>query len=335
MKLRVGLVGLGNDWDSRYRPALNALSDRFEVRAVCEEVAHLAESAARQFSAVAVDGYQAMLRRDDIDALLMLAPQWYGALPILAACDAGKSVYCATSLVTDPAQATLIKERVERSGVAFMAEFPRRHAPATLRLKELIATSLGPPRLLFCHHRLLIDENGSRRLPPWQQQMNFVLMELVDWCHYVMQREPKSVMGTRHCNAPEGDADYVAMSVDFSDDEPPGFGPLAQISCGHYMPRNWHEAVSFRPPAHLQVRCENGIAFIDLPTSITWFDEAGRHHESLDSERPVGEQLLLRFHRSVTSLVRNLSDLGDAYRAIQVVLASQQSAAEGQRVSLR
>ena len=335
MKLRVGLVGLGNDWETRHRPALNALSDRFEVRAVCEEVSHLAETAARQFSAVACDGYQAMLRRDDIDALLMLAPQWYGPLPILAACDAGKSVYCATSLVTDPEQASLIKQRVEKSGVAFMAEFPRRHAPATLRLKELIATSLGAPRMLFCHHRLLSDENGNRRLPPWQQQMNFVLMELVDWCHYVVQREPKSVSGTRHCSTPEGDADYVAMSLDFAGDEPPGFGPLAQISCGHYMPRSWHEASSFRPPSHLQVRCENGIAFIDLPTSITWFDEAGRHHESLDSERPVGEQLLLSFHRSVTSLVRNLSDLGDAYRAIQVVLGSQKSAIEGQRVSLR
>ena len=47
MKLRVGIVGLGDAWESRHRPALRALSDRIEVRAVCCEVAHRAELAAR------------------------------------------------------------------------------------------------------------------------------------------------------------------------------------------------------------------------------------------------------------------------------------------------
>ena len=38
MKLRVGVVGLGTAWEKRYRTALRALSDRYEVRAVCEPV---------------------------------------------------------------------------------------------------------------------------------------------------------------------------------------------------------------------------------------------------------------------------------------------------------
>ncbi len=39
MRLRVGVVGLGNAWQMRHRAALLALSDRFDVRAVCAEVA--------------------------------------------------------------------------------------------------------------------------------------------------------------------------------------------------------------------------------------------------------------------------------------------------------
>ena len=58
MKLRVGLVGLGDVWESRHRPALRAMSDRFEVRAVCAEVALRAEMAAREFGAVSVDGFR-------------------------------------------------------------------------------------------------------------------------------------------------------------------------------------------------------------------------------------------------------------------------------------
>jgi len=63
MKLRVGLVGLGDAWQQTHAPALRALADRFEVRAICEQVGHLAERAAAEFSAAAVDGYRALAGR--------------------------------------------------------------------------------------------------------------------------------------------------------------------------------------------------------------------------------------------------------------------------------
>ena len=100
------------------------------------------------------------------------------------------------------------------------------------------------------------------------------------------------------------------------------------------MPSHWPEAASFRPPAALQVACERGIAFIDLPYTLIWFDEAGRHMESLDTERPVGEALLLNFHRAVTSLVRRTIDLEDTYRALRAVQGADQAAAEGRRIVL-
>ena len=153
MKLRVGIVGLGDAWESRHRPALRAMADRFEVRAFCDPVSHLAEQAAREFQATVVDGFRALTAREDVDANLMLSSEWFGPLPILAACEYGKAVYCAAALDIDPQRAKLVKARVENAGVAFMAEFPRRTMPATLRLKELIATRLGKPRLLFCHAR--------------------------------------------------------------------------------------------------------------------------------------------------------------------------------------
>lgn len=335
MKLRVGLVGLGSAWEMRHRPALRTLGDRFEVRAVCDQIALRAEQAAREWNAQAVDGFRALARRADIDAVLMLAPQWYGCLPILAACDAGKSVYCASSLELDLAQARQVRERVEKAGVSFMTEFPRRQAAATLRLKELIATRLGAPRLLFCHVRAPAEPPHQPGRPTNGSAMND-LVELVDWCRYVVGREPTSVLGLRHRAASELiDDDYQMMSLDFSDPTAgPGTGTTAQISCGRYMPAAWQEAVAFRPPAALQVACEHGIAFIDLPATLVWFDKAGRHQESLESERPVGEQLLSQFYRSVTSLVRNTSGLEDAYRALAVVLEARRSHSEGRRAFL-
>ena len=68
--------------------------------------------------------------------------------------------------------------------------------------------------------------------------------------------------------------------------------------------------------------------------AVIWFDEAGRHLESLEAERPVGEQMLMQFHRAVTSLVRKAGDLEDAYRALQVVLAARASERSGRREPL-
>lgn len=333
MKLRVGLVGLGDEWESRHRPALRALSDRFDVQAVCAQVALRAQMAADEFRAAAVDGFRAMIGRPDIDAIIVLAPNWYGPLPILAACDAGKAVYCAVALDMDLKQAAEVRRRVNQSGIAFMAELPRRHAPATQRLKELIATRLGAPRMLFCHRRRGIEpdsgHHGSKKKIVGNVSRD--LIELVDWCHYVVGKPAHAVTGITYGDTAET-GHYRMMSLEFG--PPNTSGPIAQISSGRYLPASWTEAVGFRPPAALQVVCEHGVAFVDLPTSVVWFDDAGRHMESLDFERPVGEQLLMLFHRSITSLVRRTNDLEDAYLAVRVVLDANRSAKEGRRIEL-
>jgi predicted dehydrogenase len=335
MKLRVGLVGLGTAWELRHRPALRALSDRYEVRAICEPVAHRAESAAREFNAVAVDGFRALTQREDIDAILVLSDHWFGPLPILAACDHGKSVYCAGALDLEADQASEVRRRVAESGVAFMAELPCRLAPATVRLKELIATRLGKPQLLFCHQRIPTADpkTGSSRVTTVSR--THAMAELVDWCRFVVGGEPTSVLGLSHVAPDPTERDYEWMSLDFSQaSSPAGTGPIAQISSGRYIPSMWPEAVTYRPPAALQVACEEGIAFIDLPATLVWFDKAGRQMESLESERPVGEQLLSHFHRAVTSLVRNLASLEDTYKAMTIVQSARASNSEGRRIAL-
>ena len=332
MKLRVGLIGLGNSWQSRHAPLLRAMNDRFEVRAVCEQVAHRAEQAAKEFGARPVDGFRALVQREDVDAILMLAPQWYGALPILAACDAGKAVYCAVALDVELETAHRLKQRVEQAGIAFMAEMPKRHAPATLRLKELIATHLGHPRLLFCHARL--PDRAEHAATAARQQLPLHhMVELVDWCRFVVGSEPSSVTGIAHPTVNgHYENDYEMLSLQF--DGTGGVPITAQISCGHYLPDTWPEAISFRPPSALQVACEHGVAFVDLPSSVNWYDSAGRHYESLDADRPVGEQLFAQFFRAVTSLVRRTSDLDDAYRSMAIVLAGRQSVATGCRTKI-
>jgi predicted dehydrogenase len=337
MKLRLGLIGLGKDWQTRHLPALRLLQDRFEVRAIYGSVSHLADQVARELRADRVDGYRALIEREDVDAVMMLESDWYGMLPLLAACDAGKAVYCSAEIDFEPNAAAEVKRRVEGAGIAFMSEFPRRFAPATLRLKELIATRLGHPRLLFCHRRLACESGDySRSARSLNARSSRELIELIDWCRYIVGHDPNWVQAVWHPSIHDSiTADYQIISIDFSSSEDYRKKSLAQISCGAYIPAYWHEAIAFRPPAAVQVCCEKGLAFVDLPNGLVWFDEAGRHQESLDSELPVGQQLLAQFHRAVTSLVRKVGDLEDTYRALQTLETAQRSMREGIRIPLQ
>ena len=336
MKLKVGLIGLGDQWETRHRPALFALSDRFEVRAICCEVAQKGEKAANEFGAVALDGFRAMICRDDIEAVLVLAPDWVGPLPILAACEAGKAVYSSVALDIAADQVSQIRQRVQESGVAFMAELPRRHAAATLRLKELIVTRLGQPTQMFCHERFTTQQQTSHlRRGEYCPLTWRSMMEQVDWCCYLVGRDPTSVVSTQHNPVVNGlSSFYQSLNLQFDVEGNDHLTANAQVSVGYYIPENWKEALSFRRPASIQICCENGVAFIDLPSTLVWFDDAGQHNESLDADRPVGEQMLLHFHRSVTSLIRNHADLADAYRALKIVIGANKSAKESRKIDL-
>lgn len=335
-KIRLGLVGLGSAWEDRHRPALRTLADRFEVRAVCDQVRHRAEQVASQFQADVVDGFRSLIARPDVEAILMLAPQWYGPLPIFAACEMKKPVYCGATLDLDLQQAQKITQRVNQAGIPFMAELPRRYAPATLRLKELIATRLGPPQLLFCHLRICPEEGrGRQREHFYIGHTGDHLVELVDWCCYLVAQPPGGVTGIMHISSsPPHQEDYTMISLDFSPPDSPGTGPLAQISCGRSIPAGWEEARTYRPPAALEIYCQQGIAFLDLPASLVWFDEAGRHLESLETERPVGERLLCQFYRLLTTPGAKTKDLEDTYRALYIVSEARRSHQLGQRISL-
>lgn len=339
MRLRIGVVGLGDAWDTQHRPAFRSMVERFELRALTTAVQRRAEQAAQEFKCHVSSGFQALAARDDIDAVMLLGREWYGPLPIMAACEHGKAVYCSTTFDMEPARVESIRQRVDAAGIAFMTELPRRHAPATLRLKELIATQLGPPKMIFCHQRASAAGVKRRSPPqrnpaqrPFQSPAELSLLEQLDWCRYVMGEEISGVYSVEQRGA-AGAVEYQMLSLDFPPTTPLGEPRLAQVSYGQYMRPRWPEAVAFRPPAELQVCCENGVAFIDLPARITWFDEAGRHHESLEHDRPVGEQLLNLFHRSVTSLVRRTSGLYDACVALRVLQAARQSVQEQRRIN--
>jgi predicted dehydrogenase len=342
VQLRVGVIGLGRLWEARHKPALARLRDRFQVTAVYDQVLRRAELEATHLGCAAAEGLRALVTREDVDVIHLLTPQWFGLYPIWLACEAKKAVYCSLPLAGAAAELESLAETVESSGIAFMPEFARRFYPATLRLRELLATTLGPPRLILGHSRLYgFDRYGSPG--PTTQTTPAPLMidpgsYLLDWCCFLFQSEPVALLGSEGSIVPgasdpatsaSGERDFESFTAEF-----PG-GGMAQISFGRYHRASWGDATRFLPPPGFQVYAERGAAWIELPDRLQWSDETGTHEEHLPLEPTVGDVLNDQFHRLVRGDQSLAPSIRDALAVARRVADIRRSQIEGRKIAQR
>lgn len=332
-RLRIGVVGLGRLWESRHKPSLLRLQDRFRITALFDQVARRAEIEADQLGCAACEGLTALVNRPDVDAVYLLSPQWFGLLPAFLACRAGKPVYCALPLSSDVDELGRLAECVEAAGVPFMPEFARRCYPATLRLKELLATKLGAPRLVVGQSRLFGFDRYAQPGPTTQVVPVPLSIDpgsyLLDWCSFIFGAAPESISSTRSVTLPAQsgtEPDFESFSAAF-----PG-GASAQISYGRYHRGAWGEANRFLPAAGFQVFAERGAAWLEPPDRIQWWDADGPHDERLPLEPSVGDVLNEQFHRLVHGAASLAPSIRDALEVARLVRDLERSQAEGRVV---
>ena len=308
-QIRVGVIGLGRLWEARHKPALLRLRDTFQIVAVYDQVARRAATEAATLRCKAEDGLASLIERPDVEAIYLLTPQWFGLHPIRLACEAHKAIYSALPPASDPDALERLAPTIRRSGVPYMPELARRFYPATLRLRELIATVLGRPKVVLGHTRLFGFDRYGTPGPSTQLSPVPLVIDpgsyLLDWCRFVFGEEPVNVRGVEGTNLADGSSDFVSTTLEF-----PG-GGLAQVGIGRYHRAIWGEASRFLPQPGFQVYAENGAAWLEMPDRICWSDVNGTHEERLPMEPTVGEILSHHFSRLVRgqpSLAPTLDD---------------------------
>ena len=332
VRLRVGVIGLGRLWEARHKPSLGRLRDRFQVTAVYDQVLRRAEIEATQLGCAAVEGITALIERPDVDVVYLLTPQWFGLHPIEIARALGKPVYCALPLAGEVEELELLSRQVESSGLAFMPEFARRFYPATLRLRELLATTLGPARLILGQNRLFGFDRYGVPGPTTQLAPAALMIDpgsyLLDWCCFLFQSQPVAVQGSASLVLPQlgGGTDFESFTADFEG------GGLAQVAFGRYHRGPWGEATRFLPPAGFQVYAERGAAWLELPERIQWTDVNGIHEERLPLEPTIGDVLNDQFHRLVRGDQTLAPTIRDALAIARRVRDLKKSQTEGRKI---
>ena len=266
VRLRAGVIGLGRLWEARHKPALARMLDRFRVTAVYDQVARRAELEANALGCRPASGLIELIDRPDVDVIYLLTPQWFGLHALELAVESGKPIYCALPLAVERDRIDTIDARVRSSPTTFFPEFARRFYPATVRLRELLATALGPPRFVVGQIRLSGFDRYGQPGPSTQIAPAPLLIDpgsyVLDWCRFVFEGEPTAVSrsgGVMVAGANARDHDVEAITAEF-----PG-GALAQFTIARYHRGAWGEASKHLPPPGLQVFAERGAAWLELP----------------------------------------------------------------------
>ena len=156
-KIRVGIIGANPSRgfaSIAHIPALQALAD-FEISAVCTTRQDSADAAARHYGVpLAFCDAEKLARHPDVDlvAVSVKVPDHY--LPVMAAIEARKHVYCEWPLGRNTDEAARMRDAANRKGI--------RHAVGLPASTTQVATSKtgSPPRPCVCRH-------GRRRAALW------------------------------------------------------------------------------------------------------------------------------------------------------------------------
>lgn len=312
--VKLGVIGLGSDWERRYRPALKRLAARARVSVVFDPVFSRAAQAAQECHAEVETGLLATAARPDVDALLLLDTAWYGGEAVRLVCSAGKPVYIAADVGQDAPMLQALHWTAVSYGLTLMPELRQRYTPASSRLQELMATRLGPPKRVVVEFSANGDEEAAvRRL----------LLNWFDWTRYVIRSTPMRL--SAKVETPGGSG--ATIRIEYSPRRAGSSAAVAELRLGEN---------GNGPPeiGRQEIECETGKACIESPTVIRWQSGADVTSETLTADRDETEVMLDHFCRRVVGGLIPVADLSDISRGLRLVGAVQESRDRGGPVDL-
>jgi predicted dehydrogenase len=108
------------------------------IQCIWDDDAERGQAAAERFGVPYERDLDAVLARDDVDAVLLNAPTSQHTELLLAACQARKHIFTEKALTVTTADADQVVAAVRESGVQCVVSLPSRCAPDTLFIKDVL-----------------------------------------------------------------------------------------------------------------------------------------------------------------------------------------------------
>lgn len=316
----VALIGLGPEWETRFRPALLNLRKRLRVRVVQSAVSSVAEQIATEWGCQPAGSLTSVFDRVDLRAVLILDTAWYGMVPVELALRRGKPAFLAGKLSDWANRAASLASLAALCETPVMPDFGHRYWPASSRLKELLATRLGRPDSIAVHIRRdggpvggEVPTRSDDEAPPGD------LLVAIDWICHLVGTAPAQVRAS-------GSKAVSQTTITFKRSAAGGAPATAQIV--------FHPASAPVAPWTAEIRCRRGIARLKSDSQIEWDTATDRHSETLLGERPSVDVMLDHFSRRVVGGLIPVGTLGDLDLAVRLAQAAGKSRETGQPVPI-
>ena len=147
--MRIGIIGLGRQgW--RLAKAIKEAGDVLVVGAT-EKKCKNSQIFADNFKCEIINNWQELVKRDDIEAIVICTPPSLHAKMSIAALKNNKNVFCEKPLALSSDEAQEIIKEAQKRNLKLKCGFNLRHHPAVVKAKERVDKGLiGKPFLIRC-----------------------------------------------------------------------------------------------------------------------------------------------------------------------------------------
>lgn len=147
--LKLGVLGLGDKWESRYLPILKKSKHRISIAAMSGRPTSKLRKSAEQMGAQYVKSIRRLMQTPDLQGILAFDSGWFGTAPLWLSGIQSVPIYWCCGF--PKAKVHRLQEFHDVTTDRFSMIFPAfswRYWPATIRLMELLATRFGSPKEL-------------------------------------------------------------------------------------------------------------------------------------------------------------------------------------------
>jgi len=150
--VKVGVIGCGGIFRGAHLPFLEWRRDRVQVTAVADLKRANARQVAERLGAKVCRDWKELLKRKDVDAVIIATHPRPHCQIALAAARAGKHILLEKPMCRTVAEADRMIAAARKAGVMLQVAYIMRFRPSYQKLKELLDDgTLGKPHLVYCN----------------------------------------------------------------------------------------------------------------------------------------------------------------------------------------
>ena len=355
--LGIAIIGCGGITLQNHLPGL-ALCPEAKVVALCDNDPATLQRASQQTGITVVSThYEEIVKRDDVQAVIIATPNVVHAPIALAAIAHGKHVLCEKPIAMNHAEAKAMADAADQAGVRHMTAFTYRFVPAFRFLAHLVKSgAIGQPY----HFRVQRFQDWGQRALGWRQVARFagtgelgdMLSHRIDYAHLLLGPIRQLIADLRRLHdVREGQVsdleDWVAIIARFANGAT-GVMESSKVTTGRgesarshdYCEVNGSEAslvyyFGQKPEIHIGRRGKAGLELLSVPGEFLKWPGSPRDPHQGDPLFTFRYDQAFEFIDAILNQRPCVPSFRDGARALSVMDAAVVSAREERWVAVK